>query len=84
MLASEGASFMRQFRELGLTQKVFARGSMGTAEFLYQVRDNPTIADGVVEATYWTTGLDPGVGEEVDSSAARSRRASTAASRPSR
>ena len=25
------ASFMRQFRELGLTQKLFARGSMATA-----------------------------------------------------
>jgi len=59
MLASEGSVFMRQFRELGLTQKLFARGSMATAEFLYQVRDTPNIGDGLVEATYWTPALDP-------------------------
>jgi len=59
MLASEGSVFMRQFRELGLTQKLFARGSMATVEFLYQVRDTPNIADGLVEATYWTPALDP-------------------------
>lgn len=59
MLASEGSVFMRQFREVGLTQKLFARGSMATVEFLHQVRDTPSIADGLVEATYWTPALDP-------------------------
>jgi len=59
ILASDGAPFMRQFRELGLTQRVFSRGSLGSAEFLYQVRDNPKIGDGVIEASYWITGLDP-------------------------
>jgi branched-chain amino acid transport system substrate-binding protein len=59
ILASDGAPFMRQFRELGLTQKIFGRGSLGSAEFLHQVRDNPRIGDGVVEASYWITGLDP-------------------------
>ena len=44
MLASDGSVFMRQYRELGLTQKLYARGSMATAEFLHQVRDNPTSA----------------------------------------
>jgi branched-chain amino acid transport system substrate-binding protein len=59
MLASEGSVFMRQFREVGLTQKLYARGSMATAEFLHQVKDSPSIADGLVEATYWTPALDP-------------------------
>ncbi len=59
MLASEGSVFMRQFREVGLTQKLYARGSMATVEFLHQVRDTPSIADGLVEATYWTASLDP-------------------------
>jgi branched-chain amino acid transport system substrate-binding protein len=59
ILASDGAPFIRQFRELGLTQKIFGRGSLGSAEFLHQVRDNPKIGDGVVEASYWITGLDP-------------------------
>jgi branched-chain amino acid transport system substrate-binding protein len=59
ILASDGAPFMRQFRELGLTQRIFSRGSLGSAEFLHQVRDNPKVGDGVIEASYWITGLDP-------------------------
>lgn len=59
MLASDGSIFMRQFRELGLTQKIYARGSMASAEFLGMVRDNPTIGDGIVEASYWLAGLEP-------------------------
>src|SRR5258708_15841558 len=59
MLASEGSVFMRQFREIGLTQRLYARGSMATVEVLYQVRDSPNIADGLGEATYLTPALDP-------------------------
>jgi branched-chain amino acid transport system substrate-binding protein len=59
ILASDGAPFMRQYRELGLTQKIYSRGSLASAEFLYQVRDNPRVGDGVVEAGYWLVGLDP-------------------------
>jgi branched-chain amino acid transport system substrate-binding protein len=59
ILASDGAPFMRQYHELGLTQRVFSRGSLGSAEFLHQVRDNPKVGDGVIEASYWITGLDP-------------------------
>ena len=59
ILASDGAPFMRQFRELGLTQKIFSRGSLASAEFLHQVKDNPKVGDGVVEAGYWVVGLDP-------------------------
>ena len=58
ILASDGAPFMRQYRELGLTQKIFSRGSLGSAEFLYQVKDNPKIGDGVIEASYWINTLD--------------------------
>jgi len=59
MLANEGSVFMRQYRELGLNQKIYARGSLATAEFLGQVTDNPSIGDGIVEASYWTAALDP-------------------------
>jgi len=59
MLANEGSVFMRQYRELGLNQKIYARGSLATAEFLGQVKDNPSIGDGIVEASYWTAALDP-------------------------
>jgi len=58
ILASDGAPFMRQYHELGLTQKVFSRGSLGTAEFLHQIKDNPKLGDGVVEASYWINTLD--------------------------
>jgi branched-chain amino acid transport system substrate-binding protein len=59
ILASDASVFLRQFRELGLTQKIYTRGSVASAEFLHQVRDNPSIGDGVVEATFWVAGLDP-------------------------
>lgn len=59
ILAGDGAPFMRQFRELGLTQRIFSRGSLASAEFLHQVRDNPKVGDGVIEAGYWVAGLDP-------------------------
>ena len=59
MLASDASVFLRQFRELGLKQRLFARGSVATVEFLDLTKDNPTIGDGVVEATFWTASLDP-------------------------
>ncbi len=59
MLANDASVFMRQFRELGLTQKVFARGNIASIEFLHQIRDNPAIGEGIVEATFWAGGLDP-------------------------
>jgi branched-chain amino acid transport system substrate-binding protein len=59
MLASDGSVFIRQFRELGLTQKIYARGSLATVEFLHQIRDNPSLGDGIIEATYWTAQVDP-------------------------
>jgi branched-chain amino acid transport system substrate-binding protein len=59
MLASDASVFLRQYRELGLKQRIFARGSVATVEFLDLSKDNPSIGDGVVEATFWTAALDP-------------------------
>jgi branched-chain amino acid transport system substrate-binding protein len=59
MLASDASVFLRQYRELGLKQRLFARGSVATVEFLDLVKDNPSIGDGVIEATFWTAALDP-------------------------
>ena len=59
MLASDASVFLRQFRELGLKQRIYARGSVATVEFLDLAKDNPSIGDGVIEATYWTASLDP-------------------------
>ena len=59
MLASDASVFLRQYREVGLKQRIFARGSVATVEFLELAKDNPSIGDGVVEATFWTAALDP-------------------------
>jgi len=59
MLASDASVFLRQYRELGLKQRVFARGSVATVEFLELAKDSPSIGDGVIEATFWTAALDP-------------------------
>src|SRR2546426_2494795 len=59
MLASDGSVFMRQFRELGLSQKLYARGSMATVEFLHQTRDNPALRHGILEATHRTGCIRP-------------------------
>ena len=59
MLASDASVFLRQYREVGLKQRIFARGSVATVEFLDLAKDNPSIGDGVIEATFWTAALDP-------------------------
>jgi branched-chain amino acid transport system substrate-binding protein len=59
MLATDGSVFLRQLKELGLKQRIYARGSIATVEFIDLVKDNPTIGDGVIEASYWTAALDP-------------------------
>lgn len=59
ILAPDAAVMIRQFRELGMNQRLFARGNVGSNEFLEAVKDNPKLADGIVEATLWTPGADP-------------------------
>lgn len=59
MLASDGSVFMRQYGELGLKQKIFSRGALVSNEFMDRIKDNPKLAEGIVEATVWTSGEDP-------------------------
>jgi len=59
MESHDAAIFMRQFRELGMPQKVYARGSVVTAEFVEDIQDDLSIGEGIVEATLWTVGTDP-------------------------
>lgn len=49
---------MRQFRELGLTQQVFARGSVVTPEFLDATSDDPSIGEGMTEAAMWSFEIE--------------------------
>jgi ABC-type branched-subunit amino acid transport system substrate-binding protein len=50
---------MRQYGELGLKQKIYSRGALVSKEFLDRVKDNPQLAEGIIEATVWTSGEDP-------------------------
>ncbi len=59
ILAPDAAVMIRQFHELGVHQRLFARGNVGSNEFLEAIKDNPKLADGIVEATLWTPGADP-------------------------
>src|SRR5579871_111036 len=59
MLASDGAVFMRGYGELGLKQKIYSRGALVSKEFMDRISDNPGLAEGIVEATVWTSGEDP-------------------------
>ncbi len=58
ILAPDAAVLIRQYQELGMKQRLFARGNVGSNEFLEAIKDNPKIADGIVEATLWTPGFD--------------------------
>ncbi len=59
ILAPDAAVLVRQVQELGMKQRLFARGNVGSNEFLEAIKDSPKIADGLVEATLWTPGFDP-------------------------
>lgn len=53
------ATFMRQFREVGLTQQIFSRGSCTTGLFNQLTKDNPAIGAGITEFSFFTSGNDP-------------------------
>jgi branched-chain amino acid transport system substrate-binding protein len=56
--ASDAMVFVRQFYELGMSQKVFSRGDIGSPEFVRSIKDTPKLAEGWVEATVWAQGID--------------------------
>lgn len=57
MEANDAAIFLRQFREQGMSQRLYARGSVVTAELLEQIKDDPSLAEGIEEASFWNVGL---------------------------
>jgi branched-chain amino acid transport system substrate-binding protein len=59
MLAGDASVFLKQYREMGMNQRIYSRGSIATAEFLFQTKDTPGLAEGTIEAGYWAVGLDP-------------------------
>jgi branched-chain amino acid transport system substrate-binding protein len=59
ILAPDAAVMVRHYSELGMKQRLFARGNVGSNEFLAAIKDNPKLGDGIIEATLWTPGTDP-------------------------
>ncbi len=53
------ATFMRQFRELGLTQQVFSRGACTSGVFNDLTKDDPAIGEGIIEFSFFNEGQDP-------------------------
>ena len=58
MLANDGAVFMHQYAELGLTQPIYSRGALVSQEFLNKISDNPSLGNGIVEASVWNFKQD--------------------------
>lgn len=50
----DASTFMKQFRELGMTQQVFARGTMVTDEFLRLTEYDCSIGEGAMESNQWS------------------------------
>ncbi len=53
------ATFLRQFREVGLTLQIFSRGSCVSGLFNQLTADNPSIGEGITEFSFFAEGEDP-------------------------
>ncbi|MFQ5858288.1 MAG: ABC transporter substrate-binding protein [Anaerolineae bacterium] len=58
MTERDGATFMRQLREVGLDVQIFSRGSLTSPVFLEYTSDDPSIGEGVLEFSFWAAGVD--------------------------
>jgi branched-chain amino acid transport system substrate-binding protein len=59
MIEADSAPFFRQMKEVGLKVTVYTRGGVTSPLFLDMTKDDPTLAEGALGASYWTYGLDP-------------------------
>ncbi len=59
MESHDGAIFVRQFREMGMTAKIYGRGSLVSAEFVEDIQDDLTLGAGIMEAGFGMTGVNP-------------------------
>lgn len=59
MTERDGATFMRQLREVGIDAPIYSRGSLTSPLFLEYTQDDPTIGEGIIEFSFWAAGLDP-------------------------
>jgi branched-chain amino acid transport system substrate-binding protein len=59
MESQDAAIFVRQLDEVGFKPKLFARGSVVTPEFVELIKDQPSLGEGLREASLWAVGEDP-------------------------
>lgn len=53
-----GEVIMRQIREVDIDANIFSRGSLTTPLMLELTSDDPSIPEGIVEASFWAGGID--------------------------
>lgn len=61
MVEHDSAVFFRQMKEVGLDVDVYTRGGVTSPLFLEETSDDPSLAEGAIGASYWTSGVDPEV-----------------------
>lgn len=57
--AKDAANIVRQLRELGMTQRIYARGTIVSVDFIAAIQDNLGLGNGIQEATSWSLGVNP-------------------------
>jgi branched-chain amino acid transport system substrate-binding protein len=63
MTENDCANFMRQYREVGLEAAVYSRGACTSPLFLELTADDPAIAEGIIEFSFFTANQDPDLAE---------------------
>ena len=59
MEGKDASVFIRQMNELGMDQRVFARGSVVSSEFIEAMGQDVDLGEGIQEASIWALGQDP-------------------------
>lgn len=59
MESRDASVLVRQLRESGMRPTLFARGSVVTNEFAKAIRDDCSLGEGLVEATFGANGISP-------------------------
>jgi branched-chain amino acid transport system substrate-binding protein len=63
MTENDCATFMRQYREVGILADVYSRGACTSPLFHELTADDPSISEGIVEFSFFYGLMDPELGE---------------------
>jgi branched-chain amino acid transport system substrate-binding protein len=60
MVEYDSVPFFRQLKETGITDlNIYTRSGVTSPLFLEMTTDDPSLGEGALSASYWTSGLDP-------------------------